>query len=690
MTTGAAGVRERAHAPGDSERSTPRRPFRADIQGLRAIAVAVVVLDHAGAPFTGGGFIGVDLFFVISGFLISGHLLEGLHHTGRIDLARFYAARARRILPAALVTIGATTVASFLVVSPLRVVDIVHDAVASALYVPNILFAVRQTDYLAGTAPSPFQHFWSLGVEEQFYIVWPLLLTVAFLVGRRSRRVLLLTIAAVTAASLAASVLTTPEAPSLAFFSPHTRAWEFGVGALIAGSAPFLSRIPRTAARVLGWSGLALILFATVAFSAELDYPGVAAIVPVAGAALLIVSGGIADTSGDTSGGAPRLLSARPLQFLGAISYSLYLVHWPILVLVHEHVGIEEPLGVPLGLALAAASVPVAWVLYRLVENPVRRWRAPSRTVLVAAAVTTLVLVGGLFGSGAAATNLPLASAREEPERPATELPSGTPFVPANVSPALDAATADTGEIYGNGCQQNLRESTVLTCSFGDLEATRTIALFGDSHAGRWFPALERAAAGLGYRLDTYTKSGCRSEETTAAWESSKNASCSTWRAAAIERLAADAPDVIVLANHLGPTPGRDAAIQSADWADGLSALYDRLPASSLIVTMADSPEFAASPVLCLSSHLESADDCAVDRADALNPAIREAQRAVAAERGGAVIDLTDYLCNLTECPAVIGSTLVYSDEHHMTATFARTLAPTLEERLAPILARLE
>ena len=666
------------------DRAATRRPFRADIQGLRAIAVVVVVLDHAGAPFTGGGFIGVDLFFVISGFLITGHLLEGLHRTGRIGFARFYAARARRILPAALVTIAATTVASFFVVSPLRVLDVVHDAIASALYVPNILFAVRQTDYLAGTAPSPFQHFWSLGVEEQFYIVWPLLLTVAFLLGRRSRIVLMLTIAVVTAVSFAASVLTTPDAPSLAFFSPHTRAWEFGVGALVAGSGPLLVRVPRSVGRVLGWMGLALIAGATIGFSADIDYPGYAALVPVAGAALIIIAGGIPDAAG----GPARFLAARPLQFLGAISYSLYLVHWPILVLVQEHVGIEEPLAVPLGLVLAAASVPVAWVLYRLVENPIRRWRAPTRTVLSAAAVTTIVLVGGLCGSGAAAANLPLASAREEAARPTAELPSGTPFVPANVSPTLDAATADTGEIYGNGCQQNLRESAVLTCSFGDLESTRTIALFGDSHAGRWFPALERAAGELGYRLDTYTKSGCRSEDTTAAWESTTNASCSRWRSGAIDRLAADAPDVIVLANHLGPTPGRDAAIQSADWVDGLSALYDRLPETSRVVTIADSPEFAASPVLCLSAHLESADDCSVDRADALNPAIREAQRIVAAERGGAVVDLTDYLCNVTECPAVIGSTLVYSDEHHLTATFARTLAATLEERLAPILAR--
>ncbi|WP_166409030.1 acyltransferase family protein [Labedella phragmitis] len=672
MTT----VEDRLNARAPAEREPRRRPFRADIQGLRAIAVGLVVLDHAGVPLLGGGYVGVDVFFVISGFLITGHLLEGLHRTGRIDLARFYAARARRILPAALVTIVLTTLASFLVVSPLRLVDIVHDAVASALYVPNIVFAVRQTDYLAGTAPSPFQHFWSLGVEEQFYIVWPVLLLAAYLIGRRSRTVLLAAIAVITVASFGASVVTTPVSESLAFFSPHTRAWEFGVGALVAGFGAAIARVPGVIAGALGWAGLLTILVTGVLYSSDVAYPGSAALVPVGGAALVVAFG--------ARGGVDRALSVRPLQVVGAISYSLYLVHWPMLVLAHEHLGIDAPLALPVGLAVAAAAVPVAWVLFTVVETPVRRWRGPSRRVLIAFTAATLVVVTGLVAGSAAASVLPLTSARTEPERSAGELPAGTPFVPANLSPTLDRAIADTGEIYTNGCQQNLRESTVLTCSFGELDSPRTMALFGDSHAGRWFPALERAATALGYRLDTYTKSGCRSEETAAAWESSKNASCSAWREAAVARITADAPDIVVLANHLGPTPGRDPDVQNADWIDGLSQLYDRLPASSRVITLADSPEFAASPVLCLSSHLDAADACAIERADALNPAIREAQRTVAAERDGAVIDLTDYLCNVSMCPAVIGATLVYSDEHHLTATFSRTLATALSARLAP------
>ena len=664
--------------------TTPQRPFRRDIQGLRAVAVVLVLLDHAGIELFSGGFVGVDVFFVISGFLISGHLVERLRTTGKVDFVGFYAARTRRILPAATVTIVATAAAAFVLVSPLRIRDILGDAIASALYVPNILFAVRETDYLAGTAPSPFQHFWSLGVEEQFYLLWPLALLGAFVVTRGSRRGVLAVITVIGVVSFAASVLATSDAPSLAFFSPHTRAWEFAVGAVIAGIAPVLSRVPSALAQLLSWTGLGLILITAVSYTAQTGYPGVAALWPVLGASLVVAFG---DRG---ARGVVALLALRPVQFLGAISYSLYLVHWPVLVLAHEFLGLGQPLPVRTGVILAVASVPVAWLLYRYVETPFRVGPAASRLsaarVLGVSAAAVVVLVAALVVAGAAAGRMPLASDRAETLVPLSRLPAGTGFVPQNVTPALAAASGDTGAIYTSDCQQNLSGSEVLSCGFGATGSARTIALFGDSHAGRWFPALDLAAEGLDYRLDTYTKSGCRSEETVAAWGGSANASCSVWRNDVVARLNENPPDVIVLANHLGPRPDRDPAQLEAEWTDGLSALLDRLPSSSRVVTIADSPEFDSSPVLCLSSHLESADACAAPRATALNPAIRAAQQAAAAEHGAAVVDLTDYFCNEVDCPAVIGPTLVYSDEHHLTASFSLALGPALQQMLTPLI----
>ncbi len=656
------------------------RAFRADIQGLRAVAVAIVVLQHAGVPQLGGGFVGVDVFFVVSGFLISGHLVESLQRDGRIDLPRFAAGRARRILPAALVTVLLTAGAGALLVSPLRIVEILHDAVASALSVPNLRFAIRETDYLAGTAPSPLQHFWSLGVEEQFYLVWPVLLLLALRIGRGSLRVLMASIAVVTAASFAASALTTPDAQALAFFSPHTRAWEFGVGALLAGGGPLLARLPGRIAHPLGWLGLGLIVLAAVSYGPVREYPGVAALLPVAGAALIVAAGGA-----PARGGVGSLLSTRPLTSLGAISYSLYLVHWPILVLVHERIGLDDPLPAGLGLLLALASVPVAWLLFRCVETPLRVRRDGPRRTLAAAGAVTIAVVAALLVGAVGAGQLPLTSARSA-EAAAPGTVTATPFVPSNLVPALDDAVGDTGAIYADGCQQDRGSAEVLTCAYGDIDAERSIALFGDSHAGRWFPALNAAAAELGYRLDTYTKSGCRSEETVPAWSSSPNPTCTAWRAGVIERLAGDPPDVVVLGNHMTPMPERDPVILQQRWTEGLDALRDRLPAESLVVTMADSPHLPSSPVDCLAANLERADRCGVARDEAFEPAILAAQRSVAEERGGAVVDLADAFCDERMCPAVIGDALVYSDEHHLTATWSLRLAPLLTERLRTIL----
>jgi len=653
--------------------------FRPDIQGLRAIAVLLVVLNHAGIPGLSGGYVGVDVFFVISSFVISRGLLERLRQPGRIDLPRFYADRARRILPASLTVILLTAAAAFVLVSPLRLRAILGDAVAAALYVPNIRFALEKTDYLAGTAPSPFQHFWSLGVEEQFYLFWPVLLLGAFLLaGRRMPRLTLL-VGALALTSFAACLVLTQTAQPWAFFSLPTRAWELMAGALVA-----LAPLPRLrAAPALGWLGLAAIVASSVLFSAETVYPGWLALVPVVGAMLVIAFGAQA-----SRGAVGRVLSIRPLVFVGAISYSLYLVHWPLLVLTHEQTGPGAPLPLGIGIAVAAASVPVAYLLYRFVETPFRRRRPAPRRALARSGVATITVLAVLLGAGPAVAMIPLATDRAVAATLIGPNPHATPFVPSNLQPTLADATLDTGELYTDGCQQGMADSSVLSCSFGDPDSQTVIALFGDSHAGRWFPALKDAAARLGARLETFTKSRCRSVDTEAAWAATQNAGCTQWRTDVLARLRAHPPTVIVLANHLGPTVGRGFEAEKADWEHGFSRSIGQLPASSRVITVADTPEFPSSPVLCLSAHLGDADRCAVSRAQAFNRAIAAADVAVSARLGTGHIDLTDYFCDARECPPIIGRTLVYSDEHHMTASYSALLGRPLAEALRHQLAR--
>ena len=697
-----------------------RHGFRTDIQGLRAISVGAVLLYHAGLPFVPGGFIGVDVFFVISGFLITRLLLNSLeiraglsdsrsasvgpHETpfARLDFTGFYARRARRILPAATTVTVLTVIAALIVVPPLRLESILRDALFAALYVPNLHFAAEGTDYLAGSEPSPFQHFWSLGVEEQFYFVWPLLLVALVALARRRsgphrgaapgahppstasdpRVRLLALVSAVTAISFIGCLAVTEVSTPWAFFGTPFRAWELTLGAMVACVATLRVRIPVPVSVAGGWLGLAAIVAAALLFTTDTPYPGAPTLLPVLGAAALLWFG----TQEPHRFGVGRLLSIRPLQFVGLISYSLYLVHWPLIVLTQEAVGAANLLPLWATVCLAAAAIPLAWLLHRLVERPILarklRDRRHGRRTVAATAVLTLGLAGALVGGTVAVGAVPLHSGRSAESAPLALDPIATSFVPENLQPSLAAATADTGAIYQNGCQQNIVRAAVIICEYGAADADFTISLFGDSHAGRWFSALDVIATERGVRLVTFTKSRCRSEESDVLWTRTDEPSCAVWRADAVAELTANPPDLIVLTNHIGPMPGRDQQILEGRWRDVTAQSIARLPPASAVVIIADTPQFAASPVDCLSGNLDSAQNCATPRADALNAAVTSAQKAAAADAGAGFVDLGNYLCGPTSCPAIIGDTLVYSDDHHLTASISEKLARPLDEAL--------
>ncbi len=373
--------------------------FRPDIEGLRGIAVLLVVLFHSslvvGIP---GGFIGVDVFFVISGFLITGLLLRERERSGRISLTAFYARRVRRLLPAAVVALACTLVASFIVLAPLDRASVALDAAAAALSVGNIRFAMAEGDYFASIAsPSPLLHFWSLAVEEQFYFVWPALVLAASR-GHRPRLGAGAALAIVLAVSLAANIVVSDTAVNWAFYSLPTRAWQLSLGGLIAVAAGPLARVPLPLTTVLGWIALPAIVGAAMVFDGSLAYPGAWALVPTLAAAALIVGGRNAHGPG-------RLLALPPIRFLGRISYSLYLWHWPVLVLPLIALEAEPPAA--MRAALVAVAVGAAWLSWRYVEEPFRTGfptlaRHPRRTVLAGgSAVLAVVLASGSFAMAA-------------------------------------------------------------------------------------------------------------------------------------------------------------------------------------------------------------------------------------------------------------------------------------------------
>jgi peptidoglycan/LPS O-acetylase OafA/YrhL len=517
-----------------------RGGFRVDVEGLRAVAVLAVVAYHAGVDAVGGGFVGVDVFYVLSGFLITGLLWEELRGTGRLRLGAFYARRARRLLPAAVLVVVVTVAASSVWLSPLQARVVAGDAVAAALYVANYRFAAQRTDYLADVSPSPLQHYWSLGVEEQFYLLWPLLLLAVFLAGRRlamrSSVAAAAALALVAAGSLALSLRLTAVSQPWAFFSLPTRAWELAAGGLVALAAPALQRLPGVAAATLGWLGLEAILWSMVQFRASTPFPGTAALFPVGGTAAVLAAGCAAPRLGPS-----LLLGWRPLQAGGKLSYSWYLWHWPLLILAPAVAG--HPLGLGRNLGLAAASGLLAAATVKLVEDPVRfsPWlRARlGRSLALGAGLTTVAAVAAV-GTGAMLPSphgqglaVPPAAIRLTPppraQHPTTEDPAAARLaslsapvvravakaaavrtVPANLDPSLESAHANQPRPVRDGCLIRWLGTASGPCVYGSASSRTTVVLFGDSHALQWFPALDRAARARRWRLVSLTKTPLR------------------------------------------------------------------------------------------------------------------------------------------------------------------------------------
>ncbi|MCS5731497.1 acyltransferase [Herbiconiux moechotypicola] len=653
--------------------------FRGDIQGLRAIAVASVVLYHAGIPFLSGGYVGVDIFFVISGFLITSHLLAGIERDGRVRFASFYARRARRILPASFLVLAATAIATAIVLPPLQRVGAFQDAIATALYVPNYLFAVQGNNYLAETAPSAFQHYWSLGVEEQFYLIWPAVLGLLFFLVR-SRKAIGALLVVLVVVSFVLCVFLTYRSQPWAFFSLPTRAWELGIGGLVAYVVTVQKRTlsPRVAP-VVGWLGVTGILASVLLFNEETPFPGYTAALPVLATAMVICAGATVTTTGPG-----WILSRRPMLFIGLISYSLYLVHWPALVIPQAAVGYETPLPLAVTVAIALACVPLAWLLYKFVEDPARKWswlaRArPRRSLLTALAASLIVVIVG--GAGIAVTRaIPLASGRSAPQTVAEAPPQFTEFVPSNVTPSLWTVEDDNPPLYADGCHRSFDETTGEGCRFGADESP-TIALFGDSHAAQWFPALLDFATANGYAVETYTKSSCPSVDLPLLRNGVPYTACDTWRANVIADMQADPPMAVLLANFGVAEPVDRTTDYTDAWGAGLRSMVEQLQAFTSVGLIADTPNMGETPSLCLSAHLEDTRPCERAASEALSAPTRQVESEVADELLTMTIDLTPFFCS-DVCSPIIGNEVVYRDSHHMTATFSSSLSGALGDQL--------
>jgi peptidoglycan/LPS O-acetylase OafA/YrhL len=726
----------------------PESGFRPDIEGLRAVAVVLVLVYHARFGWASGGFIGVDVFFVLSGFLITSLLLRELATTGTVSLANFWARRARRLLPSSGLVILATLVAGRVLLDGLSQGDLARDAIAASLFAANIRFTAVGTDYLASQlAPSPLLHFWSLAVEEQFYVVWPGLLLVLVRFMRLSRRGLASLIAVMWVVSLAICVRVTTDSPPWAFFMLPARAWELLTGAGLALVGRRMMRVAEPVRAVLGWLGLAAIVALAGFLDASSPFPGWWALGPVAAAAA-VISAGDAVRSGPAA-----LLRVRPLQWLGARSYALYLWHYPMLILAERRWG---PLPVGTRLALLGGAVVLAAASHRLVENPVRHSRPlaalPVRSLVMGAWVcvvgvgaAVLVLhhpprldaggdvaaptIAGVPSSGPSSTGpgsttpgstslgqtspgqiSPGASSTSSTVRPAVADASHdnppalaalvadnvaqlqqslqTTRVPANLSPSLKAARGDLPVLYHDGCILDLGQSTPKQCIFGDPNGSVTVVLFGDSHAAQWMPAMDKVAKAKGWKLVVHVKKACPDAEV-ATDKDPRGTDCAAWRAAVIAQLADLRPDLVVMSSFryslVGSDSGKDP---DTVWRAGMEKTVAKVrPLTRHLLLLGDSATPSLDIPSCAAANLTKVQRCVAARAGAVRPGRLAVERDIAGAAQAAFIPTSDWMCTDAACPVVVGNVLMYRDSSHLTATASVLLAPFVDAALSAALA---
>lgn len=672
------------------------RPIVAEIQALRAVAVVLVVVFHLRPSWLVGGFIGVDVFFVISGYLITRHLIDEAVETGRVALARFWARRARRLLPASLLVLIVTAAATLALLPSSEWARALRGVVSSALYVQNWALAADAADYFAiGQAASPVQHYWSLSVEEQFYLVWPVVIIAMIALSRLLRRPGVLAtittgLVVIVVASFAASVIAAIEQPQGAYFFTHVRAWEFGLGGLAAiglrrGGLQGWSDGARASLAWAGWIG---IVVSALLIPQSAAFPGFVALAPVASTLMVIAAG---PSRGRWS--PSRWAGLTPVTRVGDWSYSIYLWHWPVIIIGGAVVG------APLPIAAAAAAVVLTLALsaltYRFVENPVRiapvlteaRPRRTAAAALTATALVIIVPLGGLVGLSRLAG--------EGDERTQQGIASGDPcFGAASIDALVDCSEANAGPFVPdlaaveqsvppyveNGCRNKPPARAFEQCTFGPADAPFRILLVGDSHAGQWEPAVQQLAQERGWSYTTVVRVKC---PWSTAPKRDESAEVAEGCREHIDRLtrALDQSESfdLIITSWFVRTP--NAGIGDEIVPGFRTAWAPSLERGTPIVVIRDTPAIGNDASSCLASNRNDVDVCAINRSTALE-ATDQAVVAADGLDGVAVLDLTRYFCDAEVCPLVIGGVVVYRDGNHVTDAYMQTLAPAFAREL--------
>lgn len=680
---------ENSSSASSSEKGEVHPKFRPDIEGLRAIAILLVVGYHLGIPGFSGGYIGVDIFFVLSGYLITWLLVQEAEKTGSIDLFRFYSRRARRLLPAFGVVLFATIILGTIIFAPFEQHKLANTSIATTLYMSNFFFIRGATDYLGATADAnPLLHTWSLSVEEQFYIVWPFF--IMFGVGalkwqrrKPNRRRLLLWMTAIASISFLLSLYLTYTRQPWAFFLSPARAWEFAIGAIamLAPQGSWLVVIPHNLKKqqsypinsgflnkpvnLLGWTGLCGILIAAATFDKTTIFPGLAALLPAISTVVVLRAG-----AANILTGIAKTLSLRPLQKIGRLSYSWYLWHWPVLVFA---TAVNPALSLPIRLCLVAASLVMAEVSYRFIENPIRYHRILSRSSAYSLVMAAFITVFGIV----------LSFAWRQMSIRWAELPEQIRFTHAN---------DDIPSVYSSGCHADfyMVDVNVDKCSSGSDSAPGTLILFGDSHAAQWYPALEQMTKQYGWRLISMTKSACVPVEL-PLFDSKigrEYSECTVWRNAALQTIQKLSPDLVVISfsDHY--------LFSDKDWFTGFDKVLKSLSKSSrYVVILRDTHKLNVDPPTWLArskwrpdflSRISSEQNVTARKS---SQKIFDIQQQVAGHYDNVfIIDMMPEIFPNASCDLERDGLIVYRDSGHLSATFSTSMTQALTNHIENLL----
>ncbi|WP_216216071.1 acyltransferase family protein [Amycolatopsis aidingensis] len=666
-------------APPDT--SSARR-YRPELQGLRALAAVLVVVYHVWFDRISGG---VDVFFLISGFLITGQLVRASER-GRIEFRPMWGRMIKRLFPAALTVLAAIIVAGWLLLPQGRWLQTISEVFASALYLENWRLVADSVDYFAQhNTASVVQHFWSLSIQGQFYLVWPLLVAlvalVARLAGRGLRGSMALTLLVLFAASLAYSVVLTGIDQPMAYFHSLTRVWEFALGGLLALGIQLVT-VPRAVRLLLGWAGVAGLVSCGLLLQVGSVFPGYAALWPTMAALLVIVAGATASPFG-----ADRLLSSRPLEYLGNLSYALYLWHWPVL-LFYLVLRDRAEAGIAGGALVIAVSVALSVLTYHLIEKPAResrfspalRWGAYRFGVL--ALLPVLVLAGAWQVTAEQRAAVTITA--DDPDHPGalarTEGFMYTGAAEPELVPSFVTLHDDFAEIAPELCTMAGPRKEVVLCST-DTEGppARRIVVAGDSHPQQFLGALLPIAQRRNWQVISMLRGGC--PFSTESDIVPGDQPCMDWNTDVIDLIAEIRPDVVFT------TATREVRMGLTEYTPrGYVEQWRKVEELGIpVVAARDNPRYDFEPSACVEKHGRDAERCARPRAELLSPEPPYARMA-SLPANVRFLDFSDYFCTEELCPPVIGNVLVYMDNNHISATYMTTMAPIVEEKLTSVL----